>query len=346
MAGAGALRAMIWRMRGVEGVPTSPAPRWSRRALLAVAGLGAAGALTGCRVRLEDDAPRVPLLPTRQPIPDEGALLQALADTRDLQAAAAALGGVRTATPARLAAAHARQVAVLEQVLRSARVPQASWAASAPLPSSAPTPTPTSPGSPGPRPKATRAALAQQEALAVQPGALTALAGATPAHLPLLAALTAQRAAAATLLHGSVHWPASSVAPRAAAPGLLAAVRSATYGLEVVAAQSGAAGRARALAVLATLRPREEQLQALAGADADAPPLGYRLPFAVTTPASAARLARALLPDLLLSVGSAYGTSTGDGPGLVGLLRWSAQLQAQAGAWGVAPTPFPGLATP
>ena len=123
---------MIWRMRGVEGVPTSPAPRWSRRALLAAAGLGAAGALTGCRVRLEDDAPRVPLLPTRQPIPDEGALLQALADTRDLQAAAAALGGARTATPARLAAAHARQVAVLEQVLRSARVPQASWAASPP----------------------------------------------------------------------------------------------------------------------------------------------------------------------------------------------------------------------
>ena len=124
-----------------------------------------------------------------------------------------------------------------------------------------------------------------------------------------MAALTAQRAAAATLLGGSVHWPASSVAPRAAAPELLAAVRSATYGLEVVAAQAGAAGRARALAVLATLRPREEQLQALAGADAGAPPLGYRLPFAVTTPASAARLARALFPDLLLSVGSAYGAA-------------------------------------
>ena len=159
MEGAGASRAMIWRMRGVEGVPTSPAPRWSRRALLAVAGLGAAAALTGCRVRLEDDAPRVPLLPTRAPIPDEGALLQALADTRDLQAAAAALGGARTATPARLAAAHARQVAVLEQVLRSARVPQASWAASPPPPSPAPTPTPTSSGSPAPRPKPTRAAL-------------------------------------------------------------------------------------------------------------------------------------------------------------------------------------------
>ena len=346
MAGAGARHAMIWRMRGVEGVPTSPAPRWSRRAVLAVAGVGAAAALTGCRVRLEDDAPRVPLLPTRQPIPDEGALLQALADTRDLQAAAAALVGART--PARLAAVHARQVAVLEQVLRSARVPSASWAATpSPTTSAGRIPAPPSPsGSPSAAAKPTRAALAQQEALAMQPGALTALAGATPAHLPLLAALTAQRAAAVTLLGGSVHWAASSVAPRAAAPGLLAAVRSATYGLEVVAAQSGAAGRARALAVLATLRPREEQLQALAGADADAPPLGYRLPFAVATPASAARLARALLPDLLLSVGSAYGASAGDRAGLVGLVRWSAQLQGQAGAWGAAPTPFPGLTTP
>jgi hypothetical protein len=347
-AGAGALRAMIWRMRGVEGVPTSPAPRWSRRALLAVAGLGAAGALTGCRVRLEDDAPRVPLLPTRQPIPDEGALLQALADARDLQAAAAALGGARTATPARLAAVHARQVAVLEQVLRSARVPQSSYAAtSSPATSAGPAPAAPSPsGSPTTAVKPTRAALAQQEALAVQPGALTALAGASPQHLPLMAALTAQRAAAATLLGGSVHWPASRVAPRAAAPELLAAVRSATYGLEVVATQAGTAGRARALAVLATLRPREEQLQALAGTDAGAPPLGYRLPFAVTTPASAVRLARALFPDLLLSVGSAYGAGAGDRPGLVGLVRWSAQLQAQAGAWGAAPTPFPGLATP
>jgi hypothetical protein len=66
----------------------------------------------------------------------------------------------------------------------------------------------------------------------------------------------------------------------------------------------------------------------------------------VTTPASAARLARVLLPSLLLSVGSAYGAAAGDQPGLVGLVRWSAQLQAQAGAWGAAPTPFPGLATP
>ena len=57
------------------------------------------------------------------------------------------------------------------------------------------------------------------------------------------------------------------------------------------------------------------------------PPLGYDLPFAVTTPAAAARLARILLPQLLLSLGSAFATGAGDRPGLTGLLRWAAQTQ-------------------
>jgi hypothetical protein len=73
------------------------------------------------------------------------------------------------------------------------------------------------------------------------------------------------------------------------------------------------------------------------------PPLGYDLPFTVTTPAAAARLARVLLPQLLLSLGSAYTAGAGDRPGLTGLLRWAAQTQDEALAWGVAPTAFPGL---
>ena len=57
---------MIGRMRGSNGGPATAAPQWGRRSLLAAAGVGAASLLTGCRVRLEDDAPRVPLLPTRE----------------------------------------------------------------------------------------------------------------------------------------------------------------------------------------------------------------------------------------------------------------------------------------
>jgi hypothetical protein len=179
--------------------------------------------------------------------------------------------------------------------------------------------------------------------LAVQPGALTALAGASAAHLPLLSALTVQRAAAVGLLGGSVRWPSSPVAPAAAAAALLPPARAAVYGFEVVAAQSAGAARARAVGVLSTLRGMTEELEALSRGDVP-PPLGYDLPFAVTTPAAAARLARTLLPQLLLSLGSAFAAGAGDRPGLTGLLRWAAQTQSQALAWGTAPTAFPGLA--
>jgi hypothetical protein len=338
---------MIGRMRGSNGGPAAAAPPWGRRSLIAAAGLGAASLLTGCRVRLEDDAPRVPLLPTREPAPDEALLLQALTACRALQAAATALGGARTGAPARLAVLHGRQIEVLERVLREARVPAGSYAVPPPASASS---EPSVAGSTGSGtatrtpPARSRAALATQEGLAVQPGSLTALAGASTAHLPLLSAVTVQRAVAVGLLGGAVRWPSSPAAPAAAAARLLPSARAAVYGFEVVAAQSAGAARSRAVGVLATLRARTEQLEAMGGSDVP-PALGYDLPFTVTTPAAAARLARVVLPQLLLSLGSAYAAGAGDRPGLTGLLRWAAQTQSQALAWGVAPTAFPGLAS-
>jgi hypothetical protein len=343
---------MIGRMRGSNGGPAAAVPQWGRRSVIAAAGVGAAGLLTGCRVRLEDDAPRVPLLPTREPAPDQGLLLQALAECRALRAAATALGGARTGAPARLAVLHGRQVEVLEQVLRDARVPARSYAVTPPASAS---PAPSVAGSAGSAtatrtppagtpPAPGRAGLATQEGLAVQPGALTALAGVSTAHLSLLSALTVQRAVAVGLLGGAVRWPSTPVVPAAAAARLLPPARAAVYGFEVVAAQSAGTARARAVGVLATLRARTDQLEAMGGSEVR-PPLGYDLPFTVTTPAAAARLARVLLPQLLLSLGSAYTAGAGDRPGLTGLLRWAAQTQDQALAWGVAPTAFPGLAS-
>jgi len=46
-----------------------------------------AGVLAGCRVRLEDDAPPIPFIPPREPIPAEAALLWLLRDCRDLATA-------------------------------------------------------------------------------------------------------------------------------------------------------------------------------------------------------------------------------------------------------------------
>ena len=82
VACTGSPRAMIGRMRGSNGGPAAAVPAVGRRSLLAAAGLGAASLLTGCRVRLEDDAPRVPLLPTRELAPDEGLLLHGRRGTR------------------------------------------------------------------------------------------------------------------------------------------------------------------------------------------------------------------------------------------------------------------------
>src|SRR5688572_15163834 len=100
-------------------------PRPSRRGLLTF-GVGslAAMSLAACGIRLEDDAPRVPLIPTRRPIPGEGVLLSLWRDCDELAARATALGGATTAVPARLAALHRSQVAVLAAQLRRLGVPQ------------------------------------------------------------------------------------------------------------------------------------------------------------------------------------------------------------------------------
>ena len=127
-----------------------------------------------------------------------------------------------------------------------------------------------------------------------RPGALTALAGASAAHLPLLSALTVQRAAAVGLLGGSVRWPSPRRARRgrgrAAAAGARRGLRVRGGGRAELRRGPGPRGRC---AVHPAGR-RTEQLEALGRGDA-LPPLGYDLPFAVTTPAAAARLARTLL---------------------------------------------------
>ena len=72
--------------RDVAGVP-------SRRALLTAASLAPLALLTACRVRLEDDAPRVPLIPTREPTEDEALLLAAWRASTDLSRMTTGLAG-------------------------------------------------------------------------------------------------------------------------------------------------------------------------------------------------------------------------------------------------------------
>src|SRR5690606_7172588 len=92
--------------------PTGPGPRLGRRVLLGGALGAGALALSGCGVRLEDDAPDIPFIPTREPIPAESALIWLLQDCRDLRAADPA-----TEAP------YGEQVAVLRSALYRAGIP-------------------------------------------------------------------------------------------------------------------------------------------------------------------------------------------------------------------------------
>lgn len=322
----------------MAGAPRDPADglpsrRLLLRAALAAGGLAGAGAVGGCRVRLQDDAPALPFL-ERRSIPDESLLVQSYRATSALAELAA-----RVAHPvaAQVAPQHARQAAVIRGILTAGGVP--SEAITGPTPSGPATgATPTPP----PQPPADPAVLAQSELAALAPQALTALAAAV-AHRPLLSAVTAHRAATAAVLGVAPAWPAAPALPFTVAATALDANRAARYAVQVAAAHLGGPSREQALATLATLDRRVAELTAAAAAIARPAPLGYRLPFSVAGPDDAVRLLATALGTLAadglvsapdLPVGSAA---------YVALVRLHAEAVLLAHPWGVALTAFPGL---
>lgn len=318
---------------GAAGVHVEPAPRGlvepGRRAVLRglARGLVVAGltlGASGCGVRLEDDAPRIPLVPTRQPVPAESALLTLLAETRALARLAAEGSG---SLAPRLAAIHDEQVTFLAAALTNQQVPARLQAAAT-------------------APAAT--ALRAAEAAALADDRLTGLAACGPAlHAPVIS-LLAQRYAAVRLLGGKSPLP---TATRAWPDGRLAArlaeaTRAAAYGFEVAAAQSSGRQRARAVATLGDLRALAAEQMTASGEAAPAPALGYRLPFEVTSASDARRLATQAVTGLLGAYGKevealhALATRASVTPDVV---AWLGRSQVLAAAWEVEPAAFPGL---
>lgn len=341
-----------------DGMPGGP----TRRAALGVIALAAATLpLAACGIRLEDDAPRVPLVPTREPLPAEGFLLGLWLASGDLATQASALGGAATAIPTRLAALHREQERVLRSVLRSMGVPdravaeaqeshrRASATATTPpaTPSSAPAsqgaPSPSGQPTPAPTPPPSPIRLGEAEAAALAPESLAGLADVPRASVAVAAAALAQRAAAAALLGSAVTWPEQSGVPAEVAVIALDGARAAVYGLEVVAAQSRAAQRTLATSTLATLRARVAALEELAGEAAPAPALGYPLPFPVTTEAAARRLALHVLTGLRETCARTAGAGARDASALAAVVQWLAEAEGLAHRWGLPLEPFPGL---
>ena len=338
------------------GMPPCP----SRRGVLTLGvGTVAAMALAACGIRLEDDAPRVPLIPTREPVPGESFLLALWRHSDDLAQRATSVGGPATGVPARLAALHHSQVTVLESELLRLGVPQqvldpatATPSASATGPASG-SATATSSGTPSagaPDSASTAAAvqgpkgLAADEASDLGPTAVASLATVPSAAIPLVGSVLAQRAAAAILLGAPATWPEASWSAPSLASSYLESTRAAVYAFEVVAAQSpSGAQHTLALATLSALESRAQAQESLAGASAGPPALAYPLPFPVTTAVTARRLAVQVLTDLRASVARDLGSTSGDIGPLGALVQWLADTEVLASQWGVKLSAFPGL---
>jgi hypothetical protein len=316
----------------------------TRRTLVAGLFGGLALPAAGCGIRLEDDAPRVPLVPTRTPVPAEAELVALTTETLALAELAATVPG---ALAAALTTIHRRQHTVLRTTLLRQQVP-ASVLDEQPAPSTSPSTSPPASGSPSPTPSPTPSATASAlvtlaAAEAASAARAAEFAGAESDLLPTLASLHAQRHAAATLLSGRPPTVPTDPVAGDAVEALAASTSAAVYLFEVVSARSGGAQRTRSDATLDVLRRlRADQV---AGGSAPEGTLGHPLPFPVETSADAARLAR----EALLALRAGYGEHLGElaasesGAGLAAATRWLGTVEVQAHRWGLGLEPFPAL---
>lgn len=341
---------------------TSTAPGPSRRLVTAGALAAAVTALAGCGIRLEDDAPRVPLVPTRSPIEGEDALVRLLGA---IEAAAAAPVEAKTPISALLAPLHATQATVLHDALRQRGVPEAELpgapsATASPSGSTQPSSSSSSPtsaastGSPSPSAStpptslaavedavATSASQCHEAELELRP---TVLAIAGQAHAALDLAGRAQDTKAAAEAELAPQTEPTWSHPEQLVP-LIDALRTATYLLEVAAARSTVKVRDQWLEGIARLQRVTAELVDAAGDAAPQPSLGQPLPHPVTTPTEAATLATEAMTALLDAFGSNLRPVADADPvaAFAKVPRWLGAVAAQGHRHGIRLTAFPGL---
>lgn len=331
--------------------PTAPSP--SRR-LVTVGVLGVAvAALTGCGIRLEDDAPHVPLVPARSPIDGEDALLRLLAA---VQTAALAPVDPKAPFSPLLAPIHQKQARVLHDALRQRGVPEEELPSATPSPTPSPTPsatgtasatgTPTTSPTPAPSTTPPTGVAAAEGPIA---SAGVGCAEAERDLRPMLLAVLAQAHAALELdghpVAVGLTAPPAWTTSEALVP-LITALNDATYLLEVAAARSRLSVRTVWLDGIEKLGRVTADLVEAVGDAAPAPDLGRPLPHPVTTDAEAATLATEAMSTLLSTFGSAL-RSLGDADpdaAFAVVPRWLGVVAAQAHRHGIRLTAFPGLA--
>lgn len=305
----------------------------SRRTLLLAVPAGLAATLAGCGLRLDLPQPPPPV-PTRRPAPDEQLVISVVRELGTLRAALpTSLDGADGRTVERVRKLLAAQAKVLTGRLTNDGVP---LPLITPPPSGTGTDTGSATGSSTSSPTSTvkeaRTADAAGTLLAesVPVASFEALTSATAPTRGLCSAAYSVRLAGAVLLGAGV-----PVAAGTAQAGLAERSGALVYAFEVVAAQSGGAQRERATETLTALRALEREVGGRAAG------AGWSLPFEVTSPADAERLATEALRAGVDGFADLT-RSAQDAAALAATAAWSAHVQALAVGWGVPLTPFPG----
>ena len=314
----------------------------TRRELLRTAALTTVVAplLAACDIRLEDDAPTLPLL-QRKSVPDEAVLVDLVRRTTALAQAAGRVPNPND-TVSRLATIHQTQADVLRSRLTSAGVPNHVLDG----PTATSTPTTTAPTAAVSAPPSTTPQEVAAAETALVAAVLPALPTVTAANRAIVASFVASCGAAAELLEATVSWPTADPLPPAAAVPLLDATRSAAYAFQVVAAQTGGDQRAVAEGTHTDLDSRATEVAGMAGSSAPVGPLGYALPYPVTAPDVASRLAGQVLTTLVAGGLTPLATLPEGSTATTTLVRLLVDAQRLGRTWGVAPVPFPGQAYP
>jgi len=300
--------------------------RPTRRLLLLGGGAAVLAVLVERGLRLDLPQPPPPV-PTRRRAPDEALLLSVVGDLAVLVGDADALVSAGAdGTVKRVRAVLREQQRVLTGRLTNAGVPSSVIDASqrkAAAKAAAKAPVRTSAG------------FAAR--LADVPRTLWAdVAEATAATRPVLTAALSARLAGASLLGADVPMPDAASPAR---PAVVARTQPLVYAFEVVAAQAAAGDRRRAADTLAGLT----RLEIATSGTSSTMPSGWALPYPVTTPADASRLAHEVLADTVDATAEVAGT-TPSAASVEDVARWSGRVQALAVDWDVPLTAFPGAA--
>ncbi len=290
-------------------------PHPSRRAALVLGVGGLTAALTGCGVRLDENAPQLPLIPTRGPSSAETALLAAYGSLATR--AASVTGDLRPLLTERSQG--------LRYALEGVGVTAADLDAA--------------------RDEAPRPPRLGAEIVALRLGLSDCPVGLLPITGSLVAASMTESADMMRLWSIGHEEPGEWSEPAPAKPALQA-TRAALWAGTVVVARCAPDDRDLAkqtVTVLGELQTRQITASADDGADAA---LGYSLDRPASTPDDVRALARTTLERLTVSYAQVFAHLDADRVAAFEVSTWLAQAQELAARWGVPIPPFPGLADP